>query len=202
MQTPAIFEGVSLDSIMEEMKTMQYSPLVEGGYEFTVCLFGLNIYLTCDNDYSLTSLNVSGELEGINLNVSLNTVIKNEIIDYVISPETEERIYQPFNSFFPFIRSIGELANQTQFGISLTGTVQNINKEDALTIDGDLQFDLNNNSGEGELSIVDRSDKTYVTETDEVYPTHNIEINVDNEDMRFKYNEGMYGKCTITTLQD
>ncbi len=202
MQTPAIFEGVSLDSIMEEMKTMQYSPLVEGGYEFTVCLFGLNIYLTCDNDYSLTSLDVSGELEGINLNVSLNTVIKNEIIDYVISPETEDRIYQPFNSFFPFIRSIGELANQTQFGISLTGTVQNINKEDALTIDGDLQFDLNNNSGEGKLSIVDRSDKTYVTETDEVYPTHNIEINVDNEDMKFKYNEGMYGKFTITTLQD
>ena len=202
MQTPAIFEGVSLDSIMEEMKTMQYSPLVEGGYEFTVCLFGLNIYLTCDNDYSLTSLNVSGELEGINLNVSLNTVIKYEIIDYVISPETEERIYQPFNSFFPFIRSIGELANQTQFGISLTGTVQNINKEDALTIDGDLQFDLNNNSGEGKLSIVDQSDKTYVTETDEVYPTHNIEINVDNEDMKFKYNEGMYGKFTITTLQD
>ena len=109
MQTPAIFEGVSLDSIMEEMKTMQYSPLVEGGYEFTVCLFGLNIYLTCDNDYSLTSLDVSGELEGINLNVSLNTVIKNEIIDYVISPETEERIYQPFNSFFPFIRSIGRM---------------------------------------------------------------------------------------------
>ena len=202
MQTPAIFEGVSLDSIMEEMKTMQYSPLVEGGYEFTVCLFGLNIYLTCDNDYSLTSLNVSGELEGINLNVSLNTVIKNEIIDYVISPETEEKIYQPFNSFFPFIRSIGELANQTQFGISLTGTVQNINKEDALTIDGDLQFDLNNNSGEGKLSIVDRSDKTYVTETEEIYPTHNIEINVDNEDMKFKYNEGMYGKFTITTLQD
>ncbi|MCQ3034630.1 MAG: hypothetical protein MJ248_00140 [Bacilli bacterium] len=202
METPSLFDGVSLDSIMEDFKTMNYSPLPDGGYEFAVNLFGLDIYLTCDEEYMLTSADVGGLIEGIDLGVSLDTTLYHTIERAVQVPENEQRVFQQFNSFLPFVSDIGRLAGETEFGITLGASVKKVGDEDGMVINGDLQFNLNNMTGEGNLSIVDKSDKTYVTEKKEVYPTHEIEINMDNEDMKFRYNQGMYGKFTLKTLND
>lgn len=104
--------------------------------------------------------------------------------------------YADAANLVPLVNGIKKLIEQKQFALNVNGSLRKNNEEKGLTFIGSTQFDLDKKTGDGEITI---------TENESIYnkkPTHNVKIGVDNQDVRFNYNDKLNGKFTIQTIKD
>lgn len=185
--------NISIDALMEILGNMTYESNLEG-YKYTIELFeGCAIDFYSDADYKMTAISANKlEIAGISLSLDATTTTSVESEVVVVSPETETKEFAKFSNFFPAIESISELVKQRQFGIELSGRLLSKNETVGTSFNGVMDFDVEKLIGNGNITIIQNEA--------EFTPTHNVAIDVDNELMRFCYNENLHGKFYLSSL--
>lgn len=125
--------------------------------------------------------------------------VKNFTADLVLTfsdyaaPIFDKRIFVAIEPAAPLVSAILDLIDDTQFRIEFDAIVDKTDEaEKDITIDGGLQFDIENELGYGELNIVDGD--SYL---------HNIKADMfDKDTFFFSYNHTLNGKFSSKTITD
>ena len=155
----------------------------------------INLSLTFDGE-DLLSVDISNlSLLGKNISLSASLINYDSTFDVDINRVNQDE-YSDLALLSPIVESIKNLMSQKQFALSLSGSLRKENQQTGLTFSGYTQFDLSNDSGDGEITIVENESEF------ETKPTHNLKVGVDQKDVRLVYNDSLKGRFTIQTIKD
>ena len=196
---PNEITSLSLESIQTKLAAMPYEHTQEG-YTFSLSLFeSAPIIFKCDEDFNFTYLEVDGlSLLGMKMSLVANVSTTKEIVTPVAIPETVDRKFTNFSDILPLAKHIGDLINQKQFAISLNGSIIDEGEESGITFSGATQFDLDKKTGAGRIHIIEHE---YQDENGDNY-THDLALDISNEDVIFDYNSTIKGRLEFASLKD
>ncbi|MGM9873925.1 MAG: hypothetical protein ACI31G_03275 [Bacilli bacterium] len=191
LQDPELQESMnSIPSVNDIIKTITVS---EGKIEVALSAEAFNL---TTGDIIIVINSSDDSLESITLD---NVVIGCSYVDVTISLKTFNPItlvtenYVQVDHALTLIDAVYKLANRKTFRLEFDGLIDD---QDELTnnisIDGGLQFDIENNFGYGELNLVDQ----------DLY-NHNIFADMKTVDeILFSYNSELRGKFAIRSLKE
>ncbi len=209
----------SLEGALTLIEGTILSEVLKGNYEYlldnvikNLVITDSFVSLTIDKSFIGLDADIDLKIEynkDVLLGLSISNIavlgrsinLKLELATYDTSFETginrnEIDSYSDYANFVPLVKGVKKLVEQKQFGVSLEGSFKKDNQEVGLTFDGYTQFDLDAKTGAGNISVVENESKY------DVKPVHNINIDVDNQDVRFTYNDNLNGKFKIQTIKD
>ncbi|MCR5332520.1 MAG: hypothetical protein K6E11_00630, partial [Bacilli bacterium] len=104
--------------------------------------------------------------------------------------------YADCANLVPLVKGIAKLVEQRQFHLGVSGSFKKEEQALGLTFEGSTQFDIENKTGDGVISIKE-NESQYSKK-----PVHTIRVGVDQEDVRLSYNSKLNAKFTIQTIKD
>ena len=152
------------------------------GINATDIKIALNFDTQTFKGISITGLDVNGYKANINLTTKEYSPISFNMDEYVaIDPA------------FGLVNAFEGLSRESRFRLDFTGSVDDTSSANQdLSVDGGLQFDINNKFGYGELNLVDPS--TY---------NHNIKVDMRSYDeILFTYNDVTKGRFSSNFFTD
>lgn len=195
IELPEELSSISLDSLQDKLGNMPYTK-TENGYEYVFELIdGCPIVFYSDDNYNFTALKADNfKVAGINLNLNANVETKYELDKPVEIPETLNRQFANFSDLMPLIGHIGDLIQQKQFALNISGDIKAANETMGVTFAGETQFDIDTKTGKGLIDIVEH-------EYEKLYK-HNVAIDVSKDDVVFNYNNGIKGRLAFASLNN
>ena len=193
IELPSSISSISLESVQSILAEMPYEE-TENGYVYTFELFeGAPIIFYSDSEYNFTGIKVENlSLEGITASVEGEVAVTYEIETPVAIPETLDRQFVNFSDVLPLAKHIGNLINQKQFALSLSGSILAEGETKGVTFSGSTQFDLDAKTGAGRIDITEH-------EFEELYE-HRVVLDISQEDVVFDYNSVVKGRLRYASL--
>ncbi len=204
----SLLEGTVLKSVIDGNYTDLITKDVIKDLKITSSYISLTIdksFLGLDGDIALKVKFSDEKLIGVTLS---NIRVLGRSIDLEINLEEYDVNYSTgidrnnideyadCYNLVPLVNGIKKIFEQKQFALRVEGSLKKEGQAKGLTFNGSTQFDLEAKTGDGEISI---------TENESQYskkPVHNVKIGVDDQDVRFSYNNRLNGKFTIQTIKD
>lgn len=152
------------------------------GINATEIKIALNFDTQAFKGISITGLDISGYKADINLTTKEYSPISFNMDEYVaIDPA------------FGLVNAFEGLSRESRFRLDFTGSVDDTSSANKdLSVDGGLQFDINNEFGYGELNLVDPSNYN-----------HNIKVDMRSYDeILFTYNDVTKGRFSSNFFTD
>lgn len=204
----SLLEGTVLKSVIDGNYTDLITKDVIKDLKITSSNISLTVdksFLGLDGDIEIVVKFSSEKLIGVTLS---NIKVLGRTIDLEINLEQYDESYSTgidrnnideyadCYNLVPLVNGIKKLVEQRQFALTLEGSLKKEGQTKGLSFSGSTQFDLTEKTGDGQITIVE-NESTYAKK-----PTHNVKIGVDNQDVRFSYNNKLNGKFTIQTIKD
>jgi hypothetical protein len=193
-ELPESIASINLDKVQSILGEMPFEE-TDTGYKYTFELFeGAPIIFYSDAEYNFTGIEVNNlSLEGITASVSGEVHVDYQIEKPVAIPETLDRQFVNFNDVLPLAKHIGDLINQKQFALSLSGSILKEGDTKGVTFNGSTQFDLESKTGAGRIDITEH-------ECEKLYE-HMVVLDVSEEDIVFDYNSIIKGRLRYASLE-
>lgn len=213
-EIPTSIEGIVslLDgSVIGDVLTGKYEALLRKGLVKNIILNNELVSLSIDksvlglagditvainfNEEKLLGVTISN-IKVLNLTISLDAQLGtwNDNYDCGIDRASLEG-YGDYANLVPLIKGISSLIEQKQFAIKLEGSLQIGEDASGLSFNGSTQFDLDKQFGDGELVITEN-------ETEFGAVNHKVNVGYEGKDVRFAYNDKLYGKFTTQSILD
>lgn len=203
----------TITDLMNQMTQMMSDPTLSNlldnvsnlsGVIKNIAISGTNLVATIDSSYlgldaqnvtitistsddSLQAVTISGlSFEGYSGNISLST---KEYEDIAIDTTS----YVAVDPALTILDTIADLAQQSRFRLELEAVLDDNDETTTnLSLNGGVQFDVENNFGYGDITIVDPTN--YV---------HRLQVDMRSKDQFiFAYNDTLRGKFSTSVLQE
>lgn len=152
------------------------------GLEADTIIIATNFSKTVLESIEISNINI----QGYQANIVISTVDYTEIT-------LEKDQYVAIDPAFTLFDTFDKLSEKTQFRLEFSGLVDSddVAIKD-ITANGGLQFDIKNQFGYGDISIVDRN--SYA---------HNLQVDVRKpEEVIFAYNDNLRGRLNVQAMKD